>query len=201
MPRIEFWYEFGSTYSYPAAMRIDDVAISYGCDVGWRVFALGAIFKAEGLPADSPFNWQSTKGRYMWRDMERICAAAGLPFARPDPFPQNGILASRVALIGHDAGWGIAFSKAVYTAEFARGEQIADPAVIAAILDALGIDSASILRAARHPDNKARLKAATDEAHGLGIFGAPSFVTADKELFWGNDWMEEAFEWALERTT
>lgn len=26
MGAIEFWYEFGSTYSYPAAMRIEPLA-------------------------------------------------------------------------------------------------------------------------------------------------------------------------------
>ena len=29
----------------------------------------------------------------MWRDLERICAALGLPFRRPDPFPAAELLA------------------------------------------------------------------------------------------------------------
>jgi len=198
-PVVEFWYEFGSTYSYPAAMRIERVAEAEGVAVRWRVFALGAIFKAEGLPADSPFNWQPAKGRYMWRDMERLCAEDGLPFRRPDPFPQNGILAARVTLIGHDEGWGIAFSKAVYRAEFGDRAQIADPAVIGAVLEGLGLDAAAILAAATDGANKERLKAATGEAHEKGIFGAPSFVTEDGELFWGNDRMADAFRWAKAR--
>jgi 2-hydroxychromene-2-carboxylate isomerase len=30
----------------------------------------------------------------------------------------------------------------------------------------------------------------------LGIFGAPTFVTPDGELFWGNDRLENAIAWA-----
>jgi len=52
------------------------------------------------------------------------------------------------------------------------------------------------LQAAQGEDNKARLKAAVQEARTLGIFGAPSLVTEDQELFWGNDRLVEALDWA-----
>jgi 2-hydroxychromene-2-carboxylate isomerase len=44
MAAFEFWYEFGSTYSYPAAMRIDHLAAKAGVEVRWRPFLLGPIF-------------------------------------------------------------------------------------------------------------------------------------------------------------
>ena len=46
---------------------------------------------------------------------------------------------------------------------------------------------------------KTRLKQQTDEARSLGIFGAPAFVAADGELFWGNDRLEPALDWAAKR--
>jgi 2-hydroxychromene-2-carboxylate isomerase len=88
---LDFFFEFASTYSYPAAMRIGDVARSAGVAVRWRPFLLGPIFKAQGLDT-SPFNIYTTKGRYMWRDLERTCDELGLAFRRPEPFPQNGLL-------------------------------------------------------------------------------------------------------------
>jgi 2-hydroxychromene-2-carboxylate isomerase len=196
MPHLDFWLEFGSTYSYPAAMRIAPLAAEAGVTVRWRPFALGAIFKAQGWPADSPFNWQEAKGRHMWRDLERVCAELGLPFRRPQPFPQPSILAARVALIGLDEGWGEDFSRAVYRAAYADGKQIGDAAVIAGLLAALRLAPEPVLARAQSEENKARLRAQTDEAQRLGIFGAPSFVTADGELFWGNDRLETALSWA-----
>jgi 2-hydroxychromene-2-carboxylate isomerase len=50
------------------------------------------------------------KGRYMWRDLERICADLDLPFRRPEPFPQSSLLAARVALAGLDDTWGEDFA-------------------------------------------------------------------------------------------
>src|ERR1700751_6401385 len=97
LAKIELWFDFASTYSYPAAMRVEELTGSYGCIVQWRPFLLGAIFQKQGWN-DSPFNIYPAKGRYMWRDLERLCAALGLPLKRPDPFPQNSLIAARVAL-------------------------------------------------------------------------------------------------------
>jgi 2-hydroxychromene-2-carboxylate isomerase len=68
--------------------------------------------------------------------------------------------------------------------------------VIADILRALGQDADAILALAQSDDNKAQLRAQTEQAKTLGIFGAPSFVTGDGELFWGNDRLEAALDWA-----
>ena len=43
------------------------------------------------------------------------------------------------------------------------------------------------------------LRLIVDQAQRLGIFGAPSFVTEDGELFWGNDRLEQALAWAKGR--
>src|SRR5438105_11568864 len=121
---LDFCYAFASTYSYIAALRIAPLAESAGVTVRWRPFLLGPIFKAQGWDT-SPFNLYPAKGRYMVRDCERLCAALGLTFHLPQPFPQNSLLAARVALVGLDEGWGEDFSRAVYQAEFADGRNIA----------------------------------------------------------------------------
>jgi 2-hydroxychromene-2-carboxylate isomerase len=196
VPTLDFWYELASSYSYPAAMRVGSVAAAAGVEVRWRPFLLGAIFKAQGWP-DSPFNLYPTRGRYMRRDLERTCAALGLAFRLPDPFPQASLRAARVALIGHAQGWGEDFAKHVFQAEFGEGRNIADAATLTAILEALKQAPEDVLARAETPDNKLRLRTQTEEAQRLGIFGAPSFVTEDGELFWGNDRLEQAMEWAV----
>ncbi len=123
MSILEFWYEFASTYSYPAAMHVETLAEAAGLTVRWRPFLLGA--RSSGLLqgwTDSPFNIYPVKGRYMWRDLERICAKENLPLKLPPVrFPQNGLKAARLALVGEADGWTPAFTRAVYTANF--GEQ------------------------------------------------------------------------------
>lgn len=191
---IEFWFEFGSSYSYPAAMRVEDVARQYGCSVVWRPFLLGPIFREQGW-SDSPFNIYPVKGRYMWRDLERICGGLGIPLRRPSQFPRNGLLAARVACTGGDETWVPQFARNVYIANFARDLDIADPGVVLECLDGLVPDAPAMLAAASEPEAKARLRENTERAVELGIFGAPTCVVGD-ELFWGNDRLEAAMEWS-----
>jgi len=191
MGSIEFWYEFASTYSYPAAMRVERLAQTAGVAVAWRPFLLGPIFADQGW-SDSPFNLYPAKGRYMWRDLERICAQEQIPLALPPArFPQAGLKAARLALAGEAEGWTPQFSCAVYAANFALAKDISDDATLAEILERLKIDPAGAFAAANTPENKERLKVRTEEARARGIFGAPSFI-AGEELFWGNDRLKEA---------
>ncbi len=195
MTSIDFWYEFASTYSYPTAMRIERLATDQGVGLRWRPFLLGPIFQGLGWN-DSPFNIYPAKGRYMWRDLTRVCEADGLALKLPPVrFPQNGLKAARLALAGEAEGWTPAFTRAVFAANYAEQKDISDEATLHAILVALGVDADSALAASNTPEIKAALRAQNDEAVALGLFGAPSF-TVGKELFWGNDRLEAALQWA-----
>lgn len=194
MKTLHFWFELASTYSYPAAMRVEERATDAGVAVAWRSFLLGPIFQSQGWN-DSPFNVYPVKGRYMWRDLERVCAKEGLSFTHPSRFPRPSLIGARVACIGAREPWGPGFVRAVYTANFHRDRETGDPEVIAAILNDLGVDAAAILARAQSAEVKAALRANTEEAIALGIFGAPSFVV-DGELFWGNDRLDDALAWA-----
>ena len=192
--KVEFWFEFASTYSYPAAMRIETLAAKQGVQLVWRPFLLGPIFQQQGW-TDSPFNLYPVKGRYMWRDMERICAGMDIPLRKPTAFPRNGLLAARIVCAHSEEPWAPSFVRAVYRANFTEDAEISDPAVIERCLTTLGLDATAILAAAQTPAAKDKLKAQTAEAMTRGIFGAPSFVVGD-ELFWGNDRLEDALAWA-----
>lgn len=194
-PTLDFWFEFASTYSYPAAMRISPLAEAAGVAVRWRPFMLGPIFKEQGWTT-SPFNLFPAKGRNMWRDLERTCGTIGLPFVRPTTFPQNTLLAARVALVGLAEAWGEDYCRAIYRAEFAEGRTVEETKTIADVLTGLGLDAGAVLDRAQSNENRSQLRARTEEAQRLGIFGSPSFVTADGELFWGNDRLEAALNWA-----
>jgi 2-hydroxychromene-2-carboxylate isomerase len=190
---IEFWFEFGSTYSYPAALRIEQLAIEQSIRVQWRPFLLGPIFTQQGWNT-SPFNIYEAKGRYMWRDLERICESQGIAFRKPSAFPRNSVLAARVACTFSEAEWIPEFVRRVYTANFAEDRDIGDAAVIASILSDLVTAPDEILKQAQTPESKAGLREQTELAQRLGIFGAPMIRVGD-ELFWGDDRIEDALRW------
>ena len=195
VPPLDFWFDFASTYSYPSAQRIGALAANAGIEVRFRPFLLGPIFKAQGWHT-SPFNLYQAKGRHMWRDLERVCNELQLPFRRPEPFPQPSLLAARVALVGLRHAWGKDFCISVFRSEFADGAPIGEPATMRAILGELEVDPEQTIAAAHSDAIKEQLRSQTAEAQRLEIFGAPTFTTADGELFWGNDRLESAIAWA-----
>jgi 2-hydroxychromene-2-carboxylate isomerase len=195
---LSFWFDFASTYSYPAAMRIEQLARERNVPLAWNAFLLGRIFTAQGW-SDSPFNLYPVKGRYMWRDLERICEAQRVQFRRPSQFPRNGLLAARIACRFSKETWTPAFVRAVYHANFAEDQDIADRRVIADCLRLVDQDAETVLDVAGSAEGKAMLREQTERAVDLGIFGAPSFI-ADQELFWGNDRLEQALMWYQRRS-
>lgn len=193
-PAIEFWFEFGSNYSYLSAMRIEAVAAEAGIDVLWRPFLLGPVFRELGW-SSSPFVLQPAKGRYMWRDMERQADKYGLPWRRPSAFPRSAVLPMRVAALGAGEAWIGAFCRRVMQQNWVQDREIDDAAAVHEALSGLVADPRAVLGAALAPDNKLRLRANTEAAAAREIFGAPTFFVGD-EMFWGNDRLEDAIAFA-----
>ncbi|WP_226939416.1 2-hydroxychromene-2-carboxylate isomerase [Janthinobacterium rivuli] len=190
MATLEFWFDFGSNYSYLSAMRIDALAREKKVQVIWKPFLLGVVFKALGWET-SPFVLQKIKGDYTWRDMARQCDKYGLPWRQPATFPRTALLPMRVALIGADQGWIAPFARRMMTMNFAEDRDIDNIEAVSEVLAELGLDAPAIVALALTPDNKLRLRRQTQQAQALNLFGAPSFLS-DGELFWGNDRLEDA---------
>ncbi|MGJ0426456.1 2-hydroxychromene-2-carboxylate isomerase [Methylocystis sp.] len=188
--KLEFWFEFASTYSYVAAEEIEKIAAAARIEVVWRPFLLGPIFAEQGW-RDSPFNLYPAKGAYMWRDIERLCQSKGIAWRRPSAFPRNGLLAARVATALDGTEKLAAFVRAVYRANFFDDLDISEHSVLKDILRGLSLDEEATLNRANDESVKRLLRARTDEAKSRGVFGAPSFF-AKEELFWGSDRLEFA---------
>ncbi len=187
MPKLEFWYDFASSYSYLAAMRIDALAEAAGVDIAYRPFLLGPIFKAQGLTT-SPFVANPAKGNYMARDIARISV--------PEPFPAHSLAAARIGMVAEEEGWISPFTRAVFATEFADRADIAAPETLTRIVSQLGHDPARVMARTGVDEVKSALRARTEAAASKGIFGAPTFITEDGELFWGDDRLEDALAWA-----
>ncbi len=190
---LQFWFDLASTYSYVAALRIEQACATTSVPLVWKPFLLGPIFSQQLGISDSPFNANPVRGRYMWRDLERLCAKYGLSWRRPSVFPRNSVLAARVACVGATEGWGPQFVRATFRANFAEDRDIADPATLNGLLIELAVEPGPTLERAVSPEVRTQLRANTAEAMQIGIFGAPSFVVSG-DLFFGQDRLEDAVE-------
>jgi 2-hydroxychromene-2-carboxylate isomerase len=195
MKRLEFWYEFASPYSYFSMMRIEALAAASGIDVHYQPFLLGPLFKEFGWDT-SPFKIYAEKGENFFRDIEREAEFHDLPPIKIlDEFPQPGLAAARVALIGMEEGWGVEFSKAIYQRQFQEGLQTKGKEDVLEVLKALNIsDAEGVIEKANSNENKNRLREITEQARQKKIFGAPTFIVGN-ELFWGNDRLERAISY------
>ena len=194
MRALEFWFDFASTYSYVAAMRIETLCKAAGTPLEWKPFLLGPIFALQGWN-DSPFNLLERRGAYMWRDLERLTAKFDIPWRKPSQFPRSSTLAARVACLVSDEVWCGDFVRSVFTANFGEDRDIGDPSLVAEILDNIGKPGASFVERATSPDHRGLLRANTEVAIERGIFGAPNCMI-DGELFWGEEALDDAIAWS-----
>ena len=190
MREIEFWFEFGSNYSYLSVMRIEAAAAQRGVTVRWKPFLLGPIFRSLGWNT-SPFVLQPAKGNYVWKDMERQCRKHGLPWQRPTVFPRSSLLPLRVALVGAEQPWIGAYCRRIMSLNFAEDREIDAPNLLAEVLTQLSLPAQTILGEAQSDANKLALRQQTEAAQTRGIFGAPTFFVGD-EMFWGDDRLDDA---------
>ena len=188
MATLEFFYDFVSPYSYLASTHVETVAAGAGATLRWRPFLLGGVFKATGNRA--PIETVA-KGKAMWTDLERWSRKLEVPFRRPTSFPFSSILALRAALAAPPERLP-GLTHAVFKAAWADGRDVADAAVLQAVLCEAGLDGPTLVGAA--PGFKEALAAQTQEAVDRGAYGAPTFLVGS-ELFTGNDrldFVEEA---------
>lgn len=195
-PCIDFWFEFGSNYSYLSVMRIEAEAERHGVAFNWKPFLLGPIFRSFGWES-SPFVLQKEKGEYAWKDMARLCKKQGIPWTRPTNFPRSAILPLRVALVGAKSPWMGSYCKRMMSLNFALDRDIDSKEIVSQVLEELNLPVSQILERAVSEENKLNLRAQTEAAKAKGIFGAPTFFVGD-EMFWGNDRLDDAMTFCKE---
>jgi 2-hydroxychromene-2-carboxylate isomerase len=192
---IDFFFFYGSTYTYLTVMRIAAVAARAGVAVRWRPFDVRSIMIEQN---NIPFRGKPTKLAYMWRDIERRARRYGLPFTQPPQYPVDPEnLASRVGLVAAEEGWCPGYTVATYRAWFLEDKPPGEAAHLAAILRGLGKDADAVTARANSERIREAYAAQTDMARRLGIFGSPTFAVGE-EIFWGDDRLEDALEWATQ---
>ena len=194
MRTLQFWLDYGSTYTYLTVARIEKLTAAHGLTLQWQPFYLPPLLIELGM-GQGPFTPYPNKLDYMWRDIERRAERHGIAYRKPSTYPINSLATARVGLVAAREGWCRKFSESVFALHWTQDRTIGSTDNLDTAIAALGRDPAAVMAQARATDIKEALKAQTDRARELKIFGSPSFVVGD-ELFWGDDRLEDAVEWA-----
>ncbi len=190
---IEFYFDFSSPYGYLAAQRIDEVVEEHGCEVAWKPFLLGALFKTTG---SQPLLDIPMKGDYARRDLARSARLYDIPFVLPETFPFMSVAACRATywLGERDAEDAKALAAALFDAAFGAGQSISRPEEVAAIAAELGHDEDEVRAAVQDQRIKDLLRREVDAAIAKGVFGSP-YIIVDGEPFWGFDRLNDIAVW------
>jgi 2-hydroxychromene-2-carboxylate isomerase len=189
---IEFFLDVGSPTTYLAWTQMPGVVKRSGATLINRPFLLGGVFKATGNA--SPITVPA-KGAFVLRDIQRHAKQYGVPFRLNAHFPMNTLMAMRCAAACTDAAQLHRYLDLVFVAMWEQGQNIADEAVLRAVLTAGGLDADALLVRSQLPEVKQALIQNTEEAVKRGAFGAPSFFVGD-ELFFGQDRLLMVEQWA-----
>lgn len=181
--RVEFWFDFGSPYSFLSAMQI---STQQKQDVLWKPFMLTMIFDFVGwngaLSQSSP-----EKKQYVWRDVERACGKYGFAFREPSQFPRLGKSATAIAAYASDRDWQPQFCQDVFQLNFQHDIDIDSSLVITELLEKHRVQDNFCYEILNNPSltdliNRGEAEAALRR----GVFGSPTFFSKG-EMYWGND--------------
>lgn len=180
---LEFYYDYGSPYSYLADTQVEAIARRAGAALVRKPMLLGGVFKATGNA--SPMTVEQ-KSKWSAFDMPLWARHYGVPFQRNPFFPVNTLALMRGAAAAQIDGLFERYHPAIYKAMWVEGRNLNDIAEVAAVLTAAGLDARKFGSRIQDQDVKDRLKATTDEAVARGVFGAPTSFVGDM-MFFGND--------------
>ncbi len=201
MQPIEFWLSLTSPYSYLTAMRVFDLQWDFGLDINWRPIFMPPLFKALGWKVN-PFADHPPKLEYMFKDVKREAGLTGIEFHRPAIFPQNAQLATQLAMLAFEQGFGVEFCYEALVANYQERCDIACKDDLCRILERV-CPPAEAARLMRRCDAKKVAEAVQQEglaAIERGVFGVPTFFV-DREQFWGNDRLDRALDYSRRKST
>ncbi|KAI9293560.1 thioredoxin-like protein [Neoconidiobolus thromboides FSU 785] len=214
---IKFWFEYSSPYSAISVYEI--LALAKRGDfsknsliIEPRPLLLGALLKKLELPV-IPFASNEPKFNYMWHDSQRQIAKIKSKYNlkdsfninKPKDFPINGLLAARATISlqneikDTNSQNLLNFILKMYDYSFNKDIDINDKDLIKEEISSYfpDLNPDLIVDNATKSEIKESLKANTEEAYNLNMFGAPTF-TVSGEIFWGSDRLHDAIEKALE---
>ncbi|NDH62751.1 MAG: 2-hydroxychromene-2-carboxylate isomerase [Alphaproteobacteria bacterium] len=180
---LEFYYDYGSPYSYLADTQVEAIAKRAGATLVRKPMLLGGVFKATGNSSPAAL---AQKSRWSAFDMPMWARHYGVPFRRNPFFPVNTLALMRGAAAAQIDGLFERYHPAIYEAMWVDGRNLNDIAEVAEVLTAAGLDARQFGTRIQDQDAKDRLKATTDEAVARGVFGAPTSFVGDM-MFFGND--------------
>lgn len=179
MKHITCYLDFISPYAYLAFEKLPVALMGHNYSVTYKPILFAALLKHHGQlgPAEIAPKRDWTYRQVLWQAHRH-----GVELQLPASHPFNPLGLLRLAVACDTRGEPNRYvCETLFRHVWRGGAEAADPARFDALVAQLAPQ-----RVVNSDEVKAQLKAHTDEAIGLGVFGVPTFAVDDK-LFWGFD--------------
>jgi 2-hydroxychromene-2-carboxylate isomerase len=183
MPNVDFYFDYTCPFAYLASTQVP-------AECTFRPILLGGVFKALGQAQNLFETLSPQKSAHNLADMQRWAKRYGVTLRMPPSHPMRSVDALRATLA---SGIDRRVVAGFYRAYWVESRDIASREVVADVLGQAGQDAAHVMEAASSQAIKDELHRRTDEAIARGVFGVPTFVVDENELYWGQDRMAFVF--------
>jgi 2-hydroxychromene-2-carboxylate isomerase len=184
--RLEFFFDYSCPFAYLGSTQVEALALRMSSELVYRPVLLGGLFRAAGTPQRLFEAQVAPKAAHNLLDMKRWAALYGVPLDMPPAHPMRTVEALRATLA---TGCDPKVIHAFYRAYWAEGKPVSDPAVLRRVLVGAGHDADAVLARIEGQEAKDDLRARTDEAIALGMFGVPVYRVDGGPIVWGQDRM------------
>lgn len=183
---LDFWFDYTCPYAYLGSTQAPALAARMGVPLTYRPLLLGGVFRAHETPQNLSATLAPAKAAHNMTDMQRWAKRFSVPLTVPASHPMRSVEALRATLAtGIDSRVVDAFFRAYWV----DNVDIGDREVIARVVASSGHDAERVLAAIDTQAIKDDLRARTERAIALGIFGVPAWVVDGTHLYWGQDRM------------
>ncbi len=187
---IEFFFDCSSPWTYLGFHNIQPLARELGVPIRWRPILVGGIFNTVNPSVyASREHPVPAKQAYAKKDLQDWARLAGLTIGSPAVFPVNSVKVMRGCILLDAQGLLVPFARADFEAEWGRGEDISQDAVVRALCAQVGVDADGLLAGIARQDVKDQLRENTEEVMRRGGFGSPTIFVGGDDMYFGNDRM------------
>lgn len=190
MTDIQFFYDPISPYAHLAFAALPQALMGHSVRLHHRPVLFAALLKAHGQLGPAEI---AGKRDWTYRQVRWLAHTHGIRLDMPASHPFNPLPLLRLGLAtATDEAPGQTnryVTEQLFQHVWHGGAEAADPDRLAALQARLQDHMALRGRAWTAPDSEAvkqRLRANTDEALALGLFGVPAMVAGER-IFWGFD--------------
>jgi 2-hydroxychromene-2-carboxylate isomerase len=195
MQEINFWFSIGSTYTYLSASRLRRVIQNQNIKFNFHPFSVRTVMKdMDNIPFPPS---KKPKVDHMWRDIQRRSMIYEISVPEvPVPYPLKDLdLANSVAIVGVEEGWILQYLEETYKLWFIDHNEAGSEDNLNKSLTRIKLNPSEVIDKAKSSKIIEKYNNNTVEAKISNVFGSPTFKVGD-ELFWGDDRLEDAIQWA-----